>query len=227
MHVSVYLPFLLSALFGALMPALSRRLPPHHATWLLSVGAAVLAVTSAGCLTLLALTAAARVPPIAAAGDLSIAALTRHDPVHEPIALAAVGAVIVLAAVFARALVRRVLAIGQIYRSARELPGTQLVVVVDTADDAAAVACAVPGRVGRILVSRDLLTGLPPDQRAALLGHEWSHLAHRHYLHQAVVDVAATLNPFLRSLPAATRFTTERWADEDAAAATGDRAVLA
>lgn len=229
MHVSVYLPLLLSAVFGLASPAVSRRLPPRQATWLLSAGSAVLAVAAAASLGLLALTAAARLPLIAAIGHWPVHALAAQDPVREPVAVAAVVAVVLLAVLGGRAIVRRARAIATVYRLARHhpgdsrYPGDRSVVVVDDG----ATAYAVPGRHGRIVVSRDLLAGLAPAQQAGLVGHERSHLAHRHYLHRAITDIAAAVNPLLRGVPEALQFTTERWADEDAVASAGDRAAMA
>ncbi len=223
MHVSVYVPLLVSVLFGLAMPALSRRLPPRQATWLLSAGSAVLAVAAAASLGLLALTYAARLPQIAAIGHWPVRALERQDPVREPVAIAAVVAVLVLAVVASRVIIRRVRAIAAAYRLARDYPGDSAVVVVEDGRS----AYAVPGRHGRIVVSRGLLAGLEPAHRAGLLGHERSHLVHRHYLHRAIVDVAAAVNPCLRGVPNALRFSIERWADEDAASSTGDRVAMA
>jgi beta-lactamase regulating signal transducer with metallopeptidase domain len=63
-----------------------------------------------------------------------------------------------------------------------------------------------------------MLRSLEAEQRRALLPHERAHLTHRHYLHHAIAHLAAAANPLLFRLPRAVALSTERWADECAAA---------
>jgi beta-lactamase regulating signal transducer with metallopeptidase domain len=93
--------------------------------------------------------------------------------------------------------------------------GAELAVI----DDPYALACAVPGRPGRIVASTGLLRSLDAAERRAVLAHERSHLRHVHHLHHAAGQLAAAGSPLLRRLPAALTLATERWADEDAARA--------
>jgi len=81
MHLSVYLPLLVSALFGVLAPSLARRLPPGIATWLLSIGALLAAAGSAAALALLGFTLVGQSPLLAAQGHWSDAELRHADPV--------------------------------------------------------------------------------------------------------------------------------------------------
>ena len=88
MHLSVYLPFAFSALFGLAAPVLSRRQPPPAATWLLSVGSLMAAVGSTISLALLALTLVGQTPMLAARGHWSHTALrhpTRSRPRSPPL----------------------------------------------------------------------------------------------------------------------------------------------
>lgn len=222
MRVVVYLPLLLTALFGALAPRLARRLPPRPATWLLSGGGMTAAATCGMSLLLLAFTWVAQDPLLASRGRWSNRVLTAADPVRAPVAMLAGAAA---AAVLTRLAVvgyRRLRAVRAAYRLAGALPahGGELAVV----DSPRPEACAVPGRPGRIVVSTALLRALPADQRRAVLAHERAHLRQRHYLHHAAAALAAT-NPLLRRLPAAVGVSCERWADESAATTAGRRAV--
>jgi beta-lactamase regulating signal transducer with metallopeptidase domain len=81
-------------------------------------------------------------------------------------------------------------------------------------DSCAHEAFAVPGRLGRIVVSVALLRGLDGDQRRALLAHERAHLDHHHHIHQTAAHLVAAINPLLRPLAAAVELSCERWADE-------------
>lgn len=80
---------------------------------------------------------------------------------------------------------------------------------------------------GRIAVSTALLAGLAPAERRALFAHERAHLSARHHRHLLAAHLAARANPFLRPLRTAVVYTAERWADEEAARAVGDRRTVA
>lgn len=80
---------------------------------------------------------------------------------------------------------------------------------------------------GRIDASRPLLASLPADERRAILAHERAYLRHHHHRFRLTAELVAAVNPLLRPLAVAIRYSTERWADEAAAAAVEDRAVVA
>ncbi|MFJ6793279.1 hypothetical protein [Streptomyces sp. NPDC091268] len=71
-----------------------------------------------------------------------------------------------------------------------------------------------------------MLRTLSPAERAALLAHERAHLRGRHVF-VAAVELAALCHPALRALPEPPAYALERWADESAAEAVGDRRVTA
>jgi hypothetical protein len=77
------------------------------------------------------------------------------------------------------------------------------------------------------VVSGRLLDALNDRGRAALLAHEHAHLAGRHHLFTTVAHLAAAANPLLLPVARAVDYTVERWADERAAAITGDRRLVA
>jgi hypothetical protein len=216
MHLAVYLPFLFGGLFGAAAPTLGRRLPPAAATWLISGGGLLAAVGSTIALALLGFTLIGQSPLLARRGRWSDAALRHADPVATPVAVLALLVLAILAIRVGSAAARRMLALRDAFRLAAALPtaGGELAVI----DHPERNAYAVPGRPGRIVVSRGLLRGLDAPQRRAVLAHERAHLAHHHHLHHAVAHVAAAANPLLHRLPGAVALSTERWADESAAA---------
>lgn len=215
MHLSVYLPLVFSGLFGTAAPYLARRLPPAVATFLLSIGGLLAATGSAVSLALLGFTLVGQSPLLAERGHWSNSALRHADPVAAPVAVLALILLAVLTVRVVTAATRRLLALRDGYRLAAALPaaGGELTVI----DHPDGHAFAVPGRPGRIVVSRGLLRRLDAGQRRAVLAHERAHLIHRHYLHHAVAHLAAAANPLLRRLPAAVGLSTERWADESAA----------
>lgn len=224
MRFDVYLPLLLTGVFGLAAPGIARRLPPQLATWLLSAGGVICAAGSGAALAFLGWTLVGQTPDVAADGHWSISALRHHDLVPTPVALAAIVAFALALASVIFTLIRRVAAVIAAHRLAATLAphDGQLIVV----DDETMPACAVPGRPGRVVVPAHLLRHLDVTERRALLAHERAHLRHHHYLHHVAAAVAAAANPLLLRLPAAITLDTERWADEDAATCT-DRDVVA
>lgn len=214
MELSVYLPLVLSGLFGLTAPLLARRLPPAVSTWLLSVGGLLAAAGTAASLALLGFTLVAQYAPLAARGGWSQATLRGADPVSPWVA----GVALLLLALSAlRCLVaslRRLVALRDAYRLAASLPGSGELAVIQGAQ---MEAYAVPGRPGRIVLSSGILRGLDGGERRALLAHERAHLVHRHHMHLSMAHLAAAANPFLWTLRAGVSLSTERWADESAA----------
>lgn len=100
---------------------------------------------------------------------------------------------------------------------------TELVVVADDAP----MAYAVPGRRGHVVVSSGMLRALDDDERRVLLAHERAHLRYRHHRYIGLVDLSVAVVPMLRPLAAHVRHATERWADEAAVRAVGDRRLVA
>src|SRR5690606_9760588 len=89
------------------------------------------------------------------------------------------------------------------------------------------IALAVPGRRGGVVLSRGMLRGFTAEELHVVLQHETSHLRHRHHLYAASGALLRAVLPPLRPLSERLRLAVERWADEDAAEAVGDRALVA
>jgi beta-lactamase regulating signal transducer with metallopeptidase domain len=79
----------------------------------------------------------------------------------------------------------------------------------------------------RIVITAGMLRALSDPERRVLLAHERAHASGLHYLFTTAARLAAAANPLLRPVAAATGYTLERWADERAAAVTGDRQLAA
>ncbi|MGH9156987.1 MAG: M56 family metallopeptidase [Acidimicrobiales bacterium] len=140
-----------------------------------------------------------------------------HDAVPTWLGISASVTLVVMAAAVVRAAARRRRAIAR-------LAGGSSIQLLATTE---AVAFAVPGRPGHIVVSQGMLTVLDEQEQEVLFAHERSHLDRRHHIYLGIGHLAAAAVPFLRPLATELRFATERWADEDAAAAVGDRRVVA
>lgn len=224
MHVAVYLPLVIPVLAAVSARLFADRLPPAAASWLLAASSLALAVASSAVLGLLALSALIRLPVIDAVGHLSRPAVAGGDAVSVPVAIVA-GALLAAAFTAAcRVAWQRAAAIARAHRHASGLPGAGEVVVTE---DSAADAYTVPGWPCRIVITQGMLRALSPGERSVLLAHERTHARYSHYLFTSVARLAAAANPLLRPVAAEVGYAIERWADERAAAETGDRALAA
>ena len=219
----LYLPLVIPALAGAAARPLAARLEPRLATWLLTAATVALAACSTAALALLAGFAAARAPALAALGGYSLAVMQRADPI--PLSAGALAALALAGAAAAVVVIfrNRARGLAESYRRAAGLPAESIVVVPGPDIE----AYALPGRPGRIVVSGRLLDRLDTGRRAALIAHEQAHLAGRHHLFVSVARLAAAANPMLLPVARSVEYTVERWADEHAAAVTGDRRLVA
>ncbi|MFH9942440.1 M56 family metallopeptidase [Streptomyces murinus] len=221
MRFDVYSPLALSLLLAAAGPLTGRYVAPAAAARVLAAAAVVTAGATTWSLVLLGAALLGDVPPVVrAAGQGGPAA----DPVPVVIGLAACLALVVVGvrlhrAVRAERRTRRALRL----LCAGQPADTELIV----AASAVPRACAVPGRPGRILVTSAMLGALGPAERRALLAHERAHLAHRHDVLVTAATLAAAADPLLCPVRSTVVYLVERWADERAAAAVGDRRTTA
>jgi len=224
MRIAVYLPLLLSLIAPLGARPLSERCEPRLATWLLTTTALVLGAASTISLGLLAVTGLIRIPQLAHLGHWSARSAQHDDPAQLSVALLAglllVGAVLTAARMFWRR--TRTLAAAAL--DAACMPTRDGTVIVD---DEAPDAYALPGLPGRVVVSTGMLHTLDASEHHILLAHERAHLTAHHYAFVALTQLGAAANPLLRPFAAAVAYTIERWADERAAATTGNRTHVA
>lgn len=206
MHIAVYLPLLLPLLGVPAVRRVAERSHPRTATWVLT-GTAVVASTAS----------------TVSLGLLAFAGATRLSAVPAPVSVLAVVTLGVLVLALSRTGLAHLTALRDAYAQADRHTAAELVVTQD--DDC--IAYALPGRPGRIVISRGMLTALNAHERRALLAHERTHLACRHHLFLTAAHLAAVLNPLLRPLRSAVAYSVERWADEAAACEVADRRVTA
>jgi beta-lactamase regulating signal transducer with metallopeptidase domain len=89
------------------------------------------------------------------------------------------------------------------------------------------LAVALPGRPGHVLVTSGMLRLLDADERRVMFAHERAHLDRDHHRVATLAAAAAAMNPLLIPVRNAVAYLLERQADEDAAAAVGDRDLTA
>ena len=227
MRISVYIPLAATALLAVLAPYLTRRLPPRRATWALAGAALVGAGSWLGALALLASSGFGRIPQVAHMGSWSIRFLRVEDPVARTVAAACTAVLLAAGITLSRASLRHGRVLLAAFRQCRAMPGEGELAVIDEPRVEAFALPGPPGRPGRVVVSTGMLRALDGAEREALLAHERAHLRGHHHFILLVLRLAAAACPLLFPLAKEGAFTVERWADEEAATAVGDRTVVA
>jgi len=206
---------------GSSASALVRRMRPRQAVVLVTAASLTVSVAGGFALTAVAAGVVAGLSSVAASGHWSAAVIRAEVPIPPWLGIVAALTVSVL---LLRAAVRTVTIIAAMIRAerlCRELrTGAGPIVIVD---DDSADAYTVAGLRGCVVICRRLLRQLSNEERRVITGHELSHLNNRHHLFVHVADIAVAANPLLGPVSGAVRLGVERWADEDAAAALGDR----
>lgn len=216
----------LCAGLGLAAPALVKVLPPRSAVVLLAGGSVCLATAAGSALAALSWALVARVTRIAASGHWSAALVASELPVPGWLGAVAAAVGVALLACAAVRTVRILVLLARAESVCRTLSPRGGARVVLT-DEGLADAFTIGGLSGRVVASRRLLGAIGMGDRRMVIAHEWSHLRHRHHLYAHVAEIASAAAPFLRAVPATVRFGIERWADEDAARAIGDRRAAA
>ncbi|MDH6576905.1 M56 family metallopeptidase [Kitasatospora sp. MAP5-34] len=224
MGVFFFLPLVLPLTVLPIARLAGQHLHPRSATRLLTVVGSVLALCSTVCLVMLVVVGTAQVPGNPLPDGWSDPDVRAAVPYAEFSGTLATAALAVACAGCARVIAQHC----RIRRQARLALG-ELSAMPELAilPDAIPYAYALPGAPGRIVVSTGMLACLDPDERRVLVAHERAHLTGRHHRFLLATQVAASLNPFLRPLRAAVAYSTERWADEEAAQVVGDRRLTA
>jgi Zn-dependent protease with chaperone function len=218
-------PLAVGVILAVVGRPLGDLLPPATAVPLLTLAGLVTALSTGFVLAVAGFEALAQLPVVASLGTWSARVVAAREPV--PLALGASSALACVALMGAA--LRRFVSAGRDLAAAeatcRRLGrGTDgLIVLADDTPD----AYALPGLSGRVVVSTGMLRALPAAERRVLLAHEAAHLRHRHHLYVQAAELSAAANPLLRPLARAVSSAVERWADEDAAQAVGERTVVA
>ena len=214
---ALVLPALAALVVGTVAAPPHRRLHPSIGARALALVAVSVAIGTFAAVATLAVGFLSSVPWLSE----HLTWCTRFTRTHDDIpAVVGLPSVVVVAAMTG-ALVR---AAGRARRSRAQQRSTGELLVVD---DGRPDAYAVPGRPGHIVVTAGMLRLLEPVEREVLLAHERSHLRHGHHRYLAVAALATAIAPVLGFITRRLRLAVERWADEDAAAAVGDRELVA
>ncbi|MYT74946.1 MULTISPECIES: M56 family metallopeptidase [unclassified Streptomyces] len=208
---------------GALLARrLAGTLPPREACWALT-GATVLLAGG----TVAALIGLFHVPFLASLEQVPLHRVLDVWPAVVPFAAAAGLAMSAQLVLLLRRWFQQRSLLRHAWRAAGQGTGDGDLLVIAGNDVDAFALPGYRGRAGRVVVTAGTLRTLKRTERDALMAHERAHLTGRHHLLSAVVDLAAVVHPALRSVRASLSFHLERWADEAAAEAVGDRKAAA
>ncbi|MFD7125691.1 MULTISPECIES: M56 family metallopeptidase [Streptomyces] len=223
MGVFVYLPLVLPLTALPIARLAEQHLHPRRAARLLTTVAVILASCSLVCLGLLVVVGTAQLPgnPLPDGwSDPEVREAVPHDAFAGK---ASILALVVVTAACGFTVHRHYRFRARGHRALAGLPGGDVAVLPDDVP----YAYALPGSPGRVMVSTALLASLEPAEHRALFAHERAHLAGRHHRLLLATRLAGCVNPLLWPLLGALVYSTERWADEDAARVTGDRRLTA
>ncbi|MFJ5046170.1 M56 family metallopeptidase [Streptomyces sp. NPDC098077] len=223
MGVFVYLPLVLPLTALPIARLAEQHLHPRRAARLLATVAVILASCSLVCLGLLVVVGTAQLPGNPLPDGWSDAEVREAVP-HDAFAgKASILALVVVTAACGFTVHRHYRFRARAHRALAGLPGGDVAVLPDDVP----YAYALPGSPGRVMVSTALLASLEPAEHRALFAHERAHLAGRHHRLLLATRLAGCVNPLLWPLLGALVYSTERWADEEAARVTGDRRLTA
>ena len=225
MGVFVFLPLVLPLTAWPIARLAEQRLHPRRATVLLTIVAGVLAVCSTVCLGLLMVVGTAQLPGNPLPDAWSDEHVRAAVPFDEAAGLAAIPTLGAVVAACARTLWTHWRVRRRAEQAVADMP-TAVVVLPDTTPYAYALPARHTQR-GRVVVSTGMLSCLNSPERRVLFAHERAHLAGHHHRYLLTVQLAAHANPFLKPLRKAVAYTVERWADEEAASAVGNRKLTA
>ncbi|WP_327245507.1 M56 family metallopeptidase [Streptomyces sp. NBC_01320] len=225
MGVFVYLPLVLPLTALPIVRLAEQHLHPRSATRLLAAVGTTLALCSTVCLALLMVVGTAQLPGNPLPDGWSDPEVRAAVPYEERAGVVAIGVLVAVFVACGATVHRHVRQRIRVTRALQSLPSQPSSVAV--LPDPEPYAYALPGVPGRVVVSTAMMECLTARERRALVAHEQAHLTGRHHRYLLATQLAARANPFLLPLRTAVAYSTERWADEEAAQAIGDRRAVA
>jgi Zn-dependent protease with chaperone function len=215
MSLALFAPLSVAVGVAGLVAATHCRLPPQWASRLLAVTVAVLFGTAAATLWAVSIAWLWHIPSLHAALGWCPTPFSHHHPVPLQFGLVATAL-----ALFGTVRAVQVLRINRRLCRHDSCP-------LRVADHAEPFAVTLPGRGGQVVVSSGLMALLTAPERAVVLAHESAHARCRHDRYQLLARLAERSMPLMRPLSVRLQFSLERWADEHAVHACGDRQLVA
>lgn len=212
---SLAFPLLVTVSVAAVATSAHRRLPPRLATRFVTIALVLVVVAALPTALVVAVAFLAHVPVVGFGFEWCAQAMGLHGSVPAWLG----GPVVVLIAVGA---VRAVRLLRQ-HRALR----VEHTRPIHVAHSHKPYAVTLPGRAGQIVISTAMVELLNEDEQRIVVAHERAHAHYRHDRYLLAAELAAAVLPPLRALAKRVNYSIERWADEAAAAACGDRRLVA
>ena len=212
---SLAFPLLVSLVIVAVATSAHRRLPPRLATRFVTIALVLVVVGALPTALVVAVAFLAHAPVIGVGFQWCAQAVGLHASVPAWLGLPIVASIVI-------GTVRSIRLLRQ-HRALRlhdEHP-------IHIAHSHTPYAVTLPGRAGQIVMSTAMVTLLEDNEQRIVIAHEKAHARYRHDRYLLTAELAAAALPPLRALARRVTYSIERWADEAAAAACGDRQLVA
>lgn len=213
---SLAFPLFVTLVVAAIATSAHRRLPPRLATRFVTIALVLVVLAAAPTALVVAVAFLAHAPLIGIGFEWCAQAMGLHGAVPPWIGLP----VVALLAVGAFRTFR-------LLRQHRVLRLDEGQHPIHIARSHKPYAVTLPGRAGQIVMSTAMVELLDEDEQRIVVAHERAHAHYRHDRYLLTAELAAAALPPLRALARRVNYSIERWADEAAAAACGDRRLVA
>ncbi len=212
---SIAFPLVVTLCVATIATSAHRRLQPSLATRFITIALVLVVIAALPTALIIAVAFLAHVPVVGVGFEWCAQAVGLHDSIPAWLGLPAVALLTIGA-------VRAVRLVGQ-HRSLRLDDAHP----IHIAHSHKPYAVTLPGRAGQIVISTAMVDMLDADERRIVVAHEQAHARFRHDRYLLTAELAAAVLPPLRGLARRVNYSIERWADEAAAAACGDRTLVA
>lgn len=212
---SLAFPLLVTLALAAIATSAHRRLPPRLATRFVTIALVLVTLAALPTAIVVAVAFLAHVPVIGFGFEWCARAMGVHGSVPPWLGVPVV-VLITLGAVRTFRLLRQ-------HRNLRVDDPCR----IHIAHSRTPYAVTLPGRAGQIVISTAMVDLLEHDEQRIVVAHERAHARYRHDRYLLTAELAAAALPPLRALARRVSYSIERWADEAAAAACGDRRLVA
>lgn len=215
MASSLVFPLLVTLVVAALATSSHRRLPPRLATRFVTIALVLVVLAALPTALVIAVAFLAHAPVIGFGFEWCARAMGLHGSVP---AWLGVPVVVLLTVGAVRTI--RLLRQHRTLRLDESRP-------IHIAHSHKPYAVTLPGRAGQIVISTAMVDLLDDDEQRIVVAHERAHARYRHDRYLLTAELAAAALPPLRALARRVNYSIERWADEAAAIACGDRRLVA
>ena len=212
---SVAFPLVVTLAVAVIATSTHRRLPPRLATRFVTIALVLVMLAAVPTALVVAIAFMAHTPIVGLGFQWCAHAMGIHDSVPLWVGLP------ILALIVAG--IRRTVRLLRQHRDLRLDEAHP----IHIAHSRKPYAVTLPGRAGQIVISTAMVDLLNDDEQRIVVAHEQAHARYRHDRYLLTAELAAAALPPLRALARRVSYSIERWADESAAAACGDRQLVA